>query len=165
MSKILLEKANAKLHENKLKRNTIGSGYHDDDLFCDKPCAPQHVPDSHDPTETAGHKRLGRRLPAIDQCIVPFHGKRTVKFVGPCAEKALAALQSFATKYTPKSPIGWADMVPSTRKAVCEIGELKVIQSDGVPMLSIWRDTWNDILSALYYEGVGLTGLPDYTEC
>ncbi len=160
MSKKLLEQATTKLHENSQLRKQVGSIYHDDYLFCDRPASPQSKLDPNDPSEHRGHPRLGRKLPAIDECIVPFIGERTVKFVGPCAKKAFDTLQDWHAKYAPKKIQEWSDMNGSERKIASLIPGLKIEQVDGVDTLKLWKDTWNDWILVLYQKGVGLTGLP-----
>jgi len=162
MSTELLTRAKEKLHRNELlfKDPTPGNHFYEHFEFLDKPSAHHDKIDKYDPTENAGHKTKGRRLPPITEHIVPFVGEREVKFVGPCAEKALAALKSWNEAFGPKSPEDWQHMTGSHRKLCSCIPQLTIEPVDGVPTLKLWKDTWNDYILALYQMGVGLSGLP-----
>lgn len=161
MSTALLERAKTKLLDNKRLRNTPGQEWHDDFMHCDKPASRHLKLDPYDPTENAGHPKLGRKIPPIDEHVIHFTGKRTVTFVGECATRTLAALNSWLEKYGPKEPSQWAELDGTSRKLCAEIPGLKIVDVDGVPSLILHKDTWNDFVLAIYQEGVGLCGLPE----
>lgn len=146
MSQELLKRADEIRAKNKVLEGVKGSGFHDDDRNVARPemfAAPQ---------------RNG--LPRIGDHLVPFFdydNMEQVIFVGPDAEKAMAALKTWYDR-----PKGDVVSLPGTdRKLMLKvIPRLKLETVDGLPRLTIWLCDWNDVLQALYAEGIGLSGAP-----
>ncbi len=147
MSAALKKRADALRAEYKAKEAMKGTGYHDDD---------------RNPTRNElflAPQKNG--LPRMSDHVVGFfdhNGDEVVEFVGADAEKAFAALKSWAQKN------GKGDVAskPGTERVLLMriIPRLALEQVDGLPRLSIWLCDWNDVLHALQQEGIGVAGLP-----
>jgi len=153
MSAKLVERADAVRTKAKVLESVKGSGYHDDDRNVVRPdlfAAPQ---------------RNG--LPRLSEHVVYFTDRfdEWVLFAGSDAERVAAALNAWAKRAEKLDP---ATLTGTERKLVTRIvpslfggataGGLA--NDDGVPVLRVRRDYWNDVLHALYAEGLGVSGLP-----
>ena len=156
----LLARAAALIERNKVLQSVPGSGYHDTDVdFHGKLVAPhmRHLPGGQEPG--------AQSLPPISDHVIAFFGERSVVFVGPCAERVLAALRAYRDKYSAmlmdfvEGRSGY-QLKGTEYKLVREIP--KLIIKDGE--LTLWLDTWNDFLHALYEQDIGITGAPYATE-
>ncbi len=144
MSQELLQRANAIRARNKVLESVPGSGYHDNDKdHLGRVCAPQL-----------------RGLPLISDHIVPFYGTREVHFVGPDAERAMAAFRTWYDRHKTTDAAVFSSYTGTDRKLLTVIPKLAVHEVDGLPRLTLWKDEWNDFLHALYSQGIGLSGAP-----
>jgi hypothetical protein len=155
MSRELLIRAEAIKARNQVLESVPGSGYHDNDRDHRSLLrAPhrRHLPGGQRP----GTEPLAR----ISDHLVPFYSERSIEFAGPCAERAFAALQSWYEAHRTSDAAAFSSYTGTDRKLLIEIPKLAVKSVDGLPSLTIWRDTWNDVLHALYSQGIGLSGAP-----
>jgi hypothetical protein len=144
VSQDLLKRAEAIKARNKVLESVPGSGYHDNDKdHLGRFCAPQ---------------RNG--LPRISEHIVPFYGERDVHFVGPDAERAITALQTWYDARKTTDAAVFSSYTGTDRKLLVIIPKVAVREVDGLPRLTFWKDEWNDFLHALYSQGIGLSGAP-----
>jgi hypothetical protein len=147
----LAERAEAIKARNRLLESVPGSGYHPTDTdFRGQLRAPQcrHLPNGQEP---GSHP-----VPPISEHIVPFYDfdNHAVYFAGECAERAYAALQSYYEKWRTIDMAQFMMYTGTRRKLLALIPKFKV--RDG--LLAVHLTDWNDILSALYDEGIGLSG-------
>lgn len=141
----LVERANAIRAKAKLLESVKGSGLHDDDrnpARSDLYLAPQ---------------RNG--LPRQSEHVVffsDFPGEEVI-FAGEDAKRAAAALAAWRAKTEKIDPM---QLTGSERKLLVRILPRLVLApgEGGIPLLRVRLDTWNDVLMALYAEGVGLSG-------
>jgi hypothetical protein len=144
VSQELLRRANAIRDRNRVLESVPGSGYHDNDKdHLGRFCAPQR-----------------RGLPRISDHIVPFYGERDVHFVGPDADRAMAALQKWLESHKTTDAAVFSSYTGTDRKLLTFISNITVSNVDGFPRLVIWKDAWNDLLHALHSHGIGLSGAP-----
>ena len=146
MSVELIARANAVRTQARMLEGVRGSGYHDEDRNSARPdlfLAPQ---------------RNG--LPRASEHVVfftDFSGEEVV-FVGPDATRAMAALRAWEAKAKKRDSL---NLTGSERKLLSRILPKLVLDTSADPaMLYVRLDSWNDVLFALYAEGVGLSGLP-----
>ncbi len=144
MSEELLRRANAIRARNKVLESVPGSGYHDNDKdHLGRFCAPQR-----------------RGLPLTSDHLVPFYSEREVHFVGPDAERAMAALQTWYDAHKTTDAAVFSSYTGTDRKLLTVILKMAVREFDGLPRLILWKDEWNDFLHALLSQGIGLSGAP-----
>ncbi len=88
------------------------------------------------------------------------HNARQVVFAGDCATKAMDALKAYADKHKVRldqfMKTGNNPLTGQEVKLVRTIPRLVIVND----LLTIWLDQWNDILHALYEQGIGITGAP-----
>lgn len=121
------------------------SGYHDEDR---NPARPEKY---------LAPQRNG--WPRLSENLVNFYAEYDIIFVGPDAEKALAALYEWCDLNKNRDP--WELSQNGTEaKMVRMIPKLKLSKNDCVPVLSLRRELWNDFLYVLHKMKVGLTGTP-----
>lgn len=152
MSRDLVARSEAVRARNKLLESVAGSGFHDNDRdWRGRPVAPH---------------RNG--LPRISDHLVPFYGEYDVVFAGKDAGRALAALRAYQGKLAEayrqavdSQDFGIVQNFTGTDyKLMRIVPKMAVVESDGVPTLTVRLLEWNDILHALYAEGIGLSGAP-----
>lgn len=145
MSKELIARADAVRAKHKLLESMPGTGFHDNDR---NPSRPEVF--------AAPHKN---GLPRASEHLVPFfdhHDDEVVHFVGDDADKATSALNSWLKK-NHKADV--SSMPGTERKLVLKIIP-RLLASVRTPgLLTIRLSDWNDVLHALYAEGIGLSGL------
>ncbi len=130
-----------------------------------------HHPEDTDPSQEDPRipKQMRRKvapihngLPAASTHVVAFYDHddmEQVHFVGPDAEKAYSACQSWLKKHSDFKKLHNAP--GSIRKlAMKVIPELKLDEVDGLPRLTVWLCDWNDVSGAIEQEGVGISGAP-----
>jgi hypothetical protein len=153
MSKAFLDRRDKLIARHKVLESVKGSGYHDDDKFEGKLCAPQSI---HLP----GGPKVGQPpLPRISDHVVAFYADRTVAFVGADVVKVQDAFKSWLDRHAPTNPAQIADLTGTDKKLLVEIPKVAATENEGVATLVLWRDVFNDFVTALYAEGVGLSGL------
>jgi len=145
-AKQLITRADALRAKYKLLESVPGSGYHDNDRNLARPdlfLAPQKN----------GLSRASERVVFF----ADYPGEE-VLFVGEDARRALAAIQSWEKK---ARKIDQLSLTGTERKLLTRIvPRLAIEPLDNHELLCVRLDQWNDVLHALYAEGLGLSGLP-----
>lgn len=143
----LVRRANAIRERAKLLESVKGSGFHDEDrnpARTDLYLAPQK-----------------NGLPRCSEHVVFFSdfAGEEVLFAGTDADRAGKALAEWERKARKLDPLS---LTGTERKLLTRIlPRLRaVLADDSVPVLCVRLDTWNDVLHALYAEGLGLSGAP-----
>ncbi len=154
MSQPLVARAAAIKARNKTLESVPGSGFHDDDKdHRGQPRCPQKRRDPHDPE--------GRRtLPRASDHLVPFYDERHVHFVGADAVRAKEALDAYHAAHATAEPAVFSGYTGTQRKLLTIIPKTALSESEGVALLSLHRDEWNDLLFAMYTMGLGFSGAP-----
>lgn len=147
MSAELVRRADAIREQAKLLESVPGSGLHDSDrnpARSDLFLAPQK-----------------NGLPRKSEHLVFFTDSpgEEIVFAGTDAERAAAALRAWAKKIAKLDPVS---LTGTERKLLTRIVPrlATTTAGDGVPLLRVRLDQWNDVLFALYAEGAGLSGAP-----
>ncbi len=143
----LVGRANAIRARAKVLEGVKGSGFHDDD---------------RNPARTDLYLAPQRNgLPRCSEHVVFFSDSagEEVLFAGADADRAGTALAEWERKARKLDPLA---LTGTERKLLTRIlPRLKrEIAADSVPVLRVRLDTWNDVLHALYAEGLGLSGAP-----
>jgi hypothetical protein len=141
----LVRRAEAVRAENALLCRFPGTGFHELDRNPAQPSilmAPQHY-----------------GYPPISQNTVPFYGEDNIRFVGVDAEVAFDALNTWH-KANCSRDVAELATNGTELKMVRYIPHLSLQDDNGIPVLVLRRDRWNDYHYVLDNMKVGMSGQP-----
>ena len=73
---------------------------------------------------------------------------------------ALNALQVWYESHRTTDASAFSSYTGTERKLLTVIPKMAISAVDGIPRLILWKDVWNDLLHAIYSQGIGLSGAP-----
>jgi hypothetical protein len=140
----LFERAEAIRARYKVLESVPGSGFHDADLdHRGQPIAPQK-----------------RGLPAHSGHLVMFDDEYEFVFAGADALMAKAELDAWYEAHASTDVNALNQLTGTQRKLLSTIPKQKIQTRDGETVLAVNKSVWNEILEALYDQGVGVSGAP-----